>query len=579
MNSLSASLFSVLFLAMAFSAGICEAAETQYLMADVPTCGHIGSSSSADYIISIAQDVSSASFTLNWRANSSQMDLAFSDPQGRGVKPDYRSQDAAKAYVLEGPAAGNWKIIIKSGDLSPDGEDYCLTARLEKVSPKNGYLARFNGIFRDSVHEENGVIDYITLAAGVNVKSPGNYSAEAILFDVNSGQVHYLQNKRFLNLGAQFLTLDLLPISSPGPYRLKQLTLYDELGRSIDISDAPYTTETYDQKKVRLPAARLNGRFTDRGVDTDSDGRYEFLTLDVGIDVMQPGNYSLMGMLYDSEGKQVVWSVSYAILEAGSHVMPIDFDGKAIGIHKFNGTYVMRELVLMKGDSRVEEGLAQEDSARDAYATGPYNYTQFLNPAWAQKILSGSGSGGLLLTIVVSSILPVYEGRYSLDLMGVSMPPISADWNVSFMEGGYWYDLPGVLIPGKPNDFSVKASRVKSLSVGVKQERGEMPQMAKAIQNRAWVSQQASAGQDGSAVVQSDFISPGRYQFKVLGEAADNVTEVCLEMRMIKKLIINGEFSLALDMSGFPVGSYSIDAKALNGSFCFDEINLQVPSP
>jgi hypothetical protein len=49
-------------------------------------------------------------------------------------------------------------------------------------------------------------------------------------------------------------------------------------------------------------------------------------------------------------------------------------------------------------------------------------------------------------------------------------------------------------------------------------------------------------------------------------------------MEVVKKLVINGSFNLSLDTSGFPSGNYSINARAINGSFRFDEINLAGPS-
>jgi hypothetical protein len=73
-------------------------------------------------------------------------------------------------------------------------------------------------------------------------------------------------------------------------------------------------------------------------------------------------------------------------------------------------------------------------------------------------------------------------------------------------------------------------------------------------------------------------ISPGSYQFKIFGDAADNVSQVPLEMEVVKKLDINGKFNLSLDTSGFPSGNYSINVKAINGSFKLDELNLEGPS-
>jgi hypothetical protein len=42
--------------------------------------------------------------------------------------------------------------------------------------------------------------------------------------------------------------------------------------------------------------------------------------------------------------------------------------------------------------------------------------------------------------------------------------------------------------------------------------------------------------------------------------------------------LINGRFDLALNTSGFPSSNYSINAKAINESVRFDEINLEGPS-
>jgi hypothetical protein len=575
MGSQAAFLFFIIFIAVVFSVGVSGAEAQEGLVLGVPTCGHLGSGSMA-YIVPVGADISSISFGLNWRS-SGEMSLAILDPQGRRVEPPCRLEKTARHYALESPEAGNWTAVVESENKSSG--DYCLVAtpsyRFRQLSPGDSYQARFNGLYRDfATKGEDGLIDYITFAAGVNVKSPGNYSALAVLYDTRSGQRIYLRNEGYLNAGAKFLNFYILPVSSPGPYKLQELVLYDGEGKKIDVSDAKFTTGSYEQENVRLWSARLNGRYGDRGLDTNGDGFYDFLTVDVGVDVAQPGNYSLMGTLYDSEGRQVVWSVSYANLSAGSHVMHMDFDGKTINLHKFNGTYAVSELVLSRGDSRVEEGLALEGSAPDAYVTGRYSYGQFVDPAWPERVLSGSGSGELLFTFIVRSVLPVYEGRYSYDLVGVNMPPISSNWTVKSSEGGYAYDLPGVHMPAKPNDFSVTATGVKNLNVGVKQDRSGMPQMASSIQNRSWISAQAGAGEDGSAVVKSEYISPGRYQFKIFGEAAGNATEVGLEMKVVKKLVIRGDFRLALNMSGFPEGSYSVDAKALNGSFRFDEIRL-----
>lgn len=179
------------------------------------------------------------------------------------------------------------------------------------------------------------------------------------------------------------------------------------------------------------------------------------------------------------------------------------------------------------------------------------------------------------MTISVRDVVPVFRGRYSLDIVGVNMPPISSNWTVSGFNQGYAYQLPGVYMPDKPNNFTVVAKGVKDLNIGVKQDRNGMPQMAGTIQDRAWVSSRAVANKEGMATLGSNFISPGRYQFKVFGDAAENVSQVALDMDVVKKLVIAGSFRLALNTTGFPSGNYSFNAKALNGSLRLDEVGMQ----
>ena len=151
------------------------------------------------------------------------------------------------------------------------------------------------------------------------------------------------------------------------------------------------------------------------------------------------------------------------------------------------------------------------------------------------------------------------------------MPPISSNWTVKGSRTGYSYDLPGVHMPNKPNNFIVMARGVKNLNVGVRKD----PVKNGINFTRSWISAQSVADADGTASVENDLISPGRYQFKIFGEAAENVSQVDLTMTLVKKIIVNGRFNLAINTSGFPTGEYSISAKALNGSFSLDELALE----
>ena len=482
-------------------------------------------------------------------------------------------------YLMERPAAGRWEMRISPGNQQAKSEDFCISTQLVNKKSWDQYDARFTGLFSDEARDEDrdGIDDHIAIEASISVKTAGKYSANGTLENVNNGDKIRINNEAFLNIGIHEIRFDLFNLKSAGPYRIESLSLIDKNGNEIDIFNGNYTTTIhksyYNETMIYNRSARLIGSYSDYGSDINGDGLFEYLTVDVGVMVYKPGNYSVMGYLYDDDGKDAVWSIGSETLPRGNNILHMDFDGKTIEQHKFNGTYHLKDLQLIKGDSAIEN-LSMLDTAIDAAVTRHYNYSEFLDPVWPEKSLSGEGKGEILLTIRLSSVLPVFHGRYSMDIVGVKMPPISSNWTVTGSRNGYSYDLPGIHMPGKPNNFSVQAENVKNLNVGVRKE----PAKGSTNITRTWVSTRANAGKDGVAMIDNDMISPGSYQFKIFGDAADNATEVTLAIEVTKELMINGRFNLAINTSGFPTGNYSINAKAINESARFSEIILGGPS-
>ncbi len=194
------------------------------------------------------------------------------------------------------------------------------------------------------------------------------------------------------------------------------------------------------------------------------------------------------------------------------------------------------------------------------------------------KILSGSGSGELLLNFTTQDAIPVLSGSYSYDLVDLHIPPISSVFNVtSSNKAGYSYTFPGAYIPGKPNNFTVTANKVKNLNIGLKKLQGSYKNSSTVWEGkytRIWITSQILADKNGIATTTSDLLSPGSYDIKIFGDAAENTSQVNLTMTLIKKIIVNGKFNISINTTGFPSGKYLITAKALNGSFSLDDVKL-----
>ena len=203
-------------------------------------------------------------------------------------------------------------------------------------------------------------------------------------------------------------------------------------------------------------------------------------------------------------------------------------------------------------------------------------------------VISGIGSGELLLNFTIHSTTPVFSGSYSYDIEDMHIPPISSTFNVSFPHitkklSGYAYDAEGIYIPDMPNNFSVSAVGVKNLNIGLNKQQGSYENSSSVWKEksiRLWISTQAQADNHDIATIKSNLISPGIYHVKIFGDATQNVTSVNLTMSLIKKIIVDGRFNLSINTTGFPSGNYSITAKTLNGTFSLDELaigNLSIP--
>lgn len=584
---MSTKILSIIFISLflIFNPSTLAIATEEEIEPGIATCGMLVTSEAQNYTINIRPDISTASFSLNWRNEARRIKMDLQTPGGEWIKPErdsfvtYKESNTSRTYLIERPATGRWVMRISPENQLSVHEDYCISANLVNMKSADQYTARFSGLFSDYAIDEDkdGIDDHMAIEASVSVKAAGKYFAKGVLANVQNGDKIGINNAAFLNIGVHQIRFDLFDLRSPGPYRIESLSLYDENGTEIDKFAGDYSTKTfktdYDNSTASGQRAKLTGSYSDYGTDINNDGLFEYLTVDVGVMVYDPGNYSVMGYLYDDNGKNVVWSLGSEILQIGSNILHMDFDGKTIERHKYNGTYHLKELQLIRGDSAIEN-ISMVDIIMDATATHPYDYREFVDPVWPEKSLSGDGKGEILLTIQVSSILPVFHGRYSMDIVGASMPPISSNWTVTGTKNGYSYDLPGIHMPSKPNNFTVQASNAKNLNVGVKKD----PVEGGSNITRTWISTRANANEDGIARIDNDMISPGRYQFKIFGDAIDNATQVALEMKVVKKLLINGRFDLALNTSGFPTSNYSINAKAINGSIRFDEINLNGPS-
>lgn len=146
-----------------------------------------------------------------------------------------------------------------------------------------------------------------------------------------------------------------------------------------------FSREDFGLATVSRSTSTLTGTFRDRGVDTDADGLFNQLRLEVDLSLSHAGTYRILGLLTDSAGNTHQANIVSA-LASGPATVALSFDGRAIFQNGVDGPYRLTSVRLAE-----EDGLAllPVDELADAYQTTGYGYRQFQHPP---LLLTGGGS-------------------------------------------------------------------------------------------------------------------------------------------------------------------------------------------
>ena len=239
--------------------------------------------------------------------------------------------------------------------------------------------AEFNDQYSDSGEDTDGdeYYNYMAIDVGVNATEPGYYGISGRLYDELGNYVDYESNYTYLDRSNQSVTLkfsgiDIRKNGVNGTFNLKHLYLEDENYNEVDYRYDAYTTYYYNYTDFEPVPAEFNNQYSDSGDDTDEDGLYNYLVVEVGVNVTEAGDYRARGYLYDTTGHQIDYESNTTYLSAGNQIVQLKFEGIKIRQNEVNGTFDLKSLYLY--DSSTGDQL---DYRYGAYTTSYYNYTEF----------------------------------------------------------------------------------------------------------------------------------------------------------------------------------------------------------
>jgi hypothetical protein len=211
------------------------------------------------------------------------------------------------------------------------------------------------GQFADSVQDSDGdgLFNSLDIDVVLNITETANYRVLGILEDSNGNSIE-ASSVANLNPGANTVTLnfdgeEIYKNHANGPYKLKTVRLSEEGNLEtmlVDEYTTPYSTAAYDYQQFQHPTIVLTGVGSANGVDTDNNGLFNLLNVNLEVDVVNAGTYTWSARLVDSNGTEIGFYSSSGALLAGKNSIEFSFDGNRIGENGVDGPYSLRGLIM-----------------------------------------------------------------------------------------------------------------------------------------------------------------------------------------------------------------------------------------
>ncbi len=132
-------------------------------------------------------------------------------------------------------------------------------------------------------------------------------------------------------------------------------------------------------------SARLNNLFNESTADPNGNGLFDELDINVGVDVLQAGDFELTAVLRDL-ADSVITTATYSTiihnqspLPIGNHSLQLQFDGRDISRHGEDGPYKLTNVTLVD----LADNSIQVDYQQNPYTTASYSASNFERPIFS----------------------------------------------------------------------------------------------------------------------------------------------------------------------------------------------------
>jgi hypothetical protein len=318
----------------------------------------------------------------------------------------------------------------------------------------------------------NGRFDQLVVEVELNVTQPGDYSVGAHVDSPDfttyaktpaiasaSTYTHLEAGLQKVQLTFKGSSISLARVN--GPYEVTNLWVSNlpldsdpvELAlNTLDRKDPAYSTAPYQASDFDTLGAIFTGQYSERGEDANQDGRYESLTIDVGMEISVPGTYSVVGDLYDRSHQ----AISHATWTGSGSPASLQFDD----IRGTDGPYTLENLYLLNANDEII------DSPTQVY------HTQQVIQAEGKTHLVGQPSGDSLggQTVVPGPYSDAGvdvdgDGRFDQLVIQTTLAIEAGEGGQAYRVEGWLVDASGALISWAISDPQVLSEGSHNLAL------------------------------------------------------------------------------------------------------------------
>lgn len=258
---------------------------------------------------------------------------------------------------VNGPYEGTVVLFDGSGKGNLGGVDFLSRA----YAPASfAPFLETDGRFRDHGIDSNGngLLDVLRVELDAAVAEPGPYVLTGQLKSPASSQVVFAETRVDLTQAYRTITLDFRGAAIrdqriDGPFDVEIAVREPDSGQELDhlrLGDRTSTHEAESGQRTRAyrhtdfepfgwTAIRVTGRVSDEGVDSDGDGLFESLRVELEVELARTDVYEWHATLKDAHGTSIDWSRRKATLQAGTTTLDLVFEGKKIHRNGVDGPY------------------------------------------------------------------------------------------------------------------------------------------------------------------------------------------------------------------------------------------------